>query len=262
MYKCPVCQQPLIKNDRSFICINHHSFDISKYGYVHLFPSNKSNHGDNDLLIKARKAFLSNEHYQPLLLKLIDIIDQLSPNSLIDLGCGEGYYTNHLNQIEHVIGVDLSKRALQYAAKNSNKQTHQYLLASIFDVPLQDHLMDVALLIFAPYPENEVKRLLKEKGYFIEVSPGPLHLYELKQVLYDQVLENPITLREDLSLIDFHEVTFMMNLCKEDIHHLFEMTPYRYKTSSLGMQKLYDLHSLKVKAQFHIRIYSSVSETK
>ena len=59
---CPNCKQKLQKIDNSYKCINNHSFDISKQGYVNLLL-NTSNSGDNKEMINARSIFLQKGYY-------------------------------------------------------------------------------------------------------------------------------------------------------------------------------------------------------
>mgnify|MGYP003057234303 CR=1 FL=1 len=36
MLICPVCKEKLIKENKTFRCVNNHSFDCAKQGYVNL----------------------------------------------------------------------------------------------------------------------------------------------------------------------------------------------------------------------------------
>ena len=64
---CPVCKSEFTKNNNSYICRNNHCFDISKKGTVNLLRSNKSSHGDDKLMVNARRSFLDKGYYLPLL---------------------------------------------------------------------------------------------------------------------------------------------------------------------------------------------------
>ena len=35
---CPLCGNPLIQQERAWVCENRHSFDIARQGYVNLLP--------------------------------------------------------------------------------------------------------------------------------------------------------------------------------------------------------------------------------
>ena len=88
---CPVCALPLELYDRVYRCDNNHCFDKSKYGYVNLLRSNSSSakrHGDDRLMIRARRDFLSKGYYSFLLDGLCDICAEYAPANalLIDAG--------------------------------------------------------------------------------------------------------------------------------------------------------------------------------
>jgi 23S rRNA (guanine745-N1)-methyltransferase len=108
----------------------------------------------------------SNRHFcKPGHSKIETLLNQNHSSSCVDLGCGEGYYTNHLsNAFEHIqfIGLDLSKTALKLASKHSNVK---YFCASIADTPIDDHSVDCALCIFAPFKIEEVIRILKPNAF-------------------------------------------------------------------------------------------------
>ena len=58
MFICPVCKNELNKAGKSFICSNGHCFDMAKSGYVNLLlKSTGGNHGDNKLMVSARRDF-------------------------------------------------------------------------------------------------------------------------------------------------------------------------------------------------------------
>ena len=69
-------------------------------------------------MVKARTRFLSHGYYEPLQQALVQIVQRYQPGVVIDAGCGEGYYTNRLQQEEtNVIGFDLSKHAVDDTCK-------------------------------------------------------------------------------------------------------------------------------------------------
>lgn len=88
--------------------------------------------------------------------------------------------------------------------------------------------------------------------------PGPRHLWQLKAAIYDKPYENKA---EDIAYAGFEHaetrrVRYMMNLeHQEDIGALFQMTPYYWKTSAKGAEKLASVEKLAVEAAFDIHIY-------
>ncbi len=125
---CPVCGNDLDISENSYICRNNHCFDIAKSGYVNLLlskHSGKSIHGDNKLMLQARRNFLEKGYYSPLRDELCAMVSRnFSGGVILDAGCGEGYYTSAvydaLRQAEvpvDIYGIDISKIAVEMAAK-------------------------------------------------------------------------------------------------------------------------------------------------
>lgn len=257
MFKCPHCSAQLSQNERVWVCQNKHTFDISKQGYTNLLVSNSTRTlGDHPDMIKARHAFLEAGHYAFLREALINIFDSLKLKHCVDLGCGEGYYTNALAESQtQWIGLDLSKAALKIASKASSVT---YFCASIADTPLMDKSMDGALCIFAPYDIDEVYRIVKAEGYFITVNPGPRHLYGLKEALYDEVRLNPSNTIDDkrFHLVESKLLNHVLLLNSgEMIQNLLTMTPYRFKTSPLALDQLKLKDTLETELSFIIDLY-------
>lgn len=236
-------------------CINGHNFDIAKQGYINLNMHNSQNTGDNVEMIQARKNFLSKDYYKFLLdeiNKLLNIDD-----SLVDLACGEGYYTSKFI-CKDKVGIDLSKQGLKIASKNDPNTT--YLLNSIFHNPLEDKCADVVTTIFAPIAKQEISRLLKDDGKFILVKPDINHLIELKKAIYDNAYENEIeNIRIDNMYLD-SEIKISNNalLNNEDIKNLFAMTPYYNTTSPVDKEKLNSIESLNITFAFIIDVYKKI----
>ena len=98
---CPLCQQPLTKEQRRWHCDNNHSFDIAKQGYTNLLPvQNKKSRspGDDAEMVASRQRYLAKELYGPVATSLNGLVSDyvkaqaLNQVTVIDAGCGEGYY--------------------------------------------------------------------------------------------------------------------------------------------------------------------------
>lgn len=276
---CPICQEKLMIKDKSYICGKNHCFDIAKSGYVNLLPSNKMNSkapGDNKLMVDTRNQFLNKGYYMPLLDALslqteqvVKTLQSLSP-LIADVGCGEGYYTNGVCSAlkiagynPHILGVDISKNALAYAAKRAkldgNSITEaEFAVASVFDLPIESGLCDILIELFAPYNGEEFARVLKKGGYMLLVIPAENHLFELKQAVYDNPYKNDVKPYEleGFEFVKAEKISYTMNLeNNEDIKNLFLMTPYGYKTSKQDTQRLMGLESLTTTVEFELLIY-------
>ncbi len=94
---CPVCREALHLTEKTWSCVNKHSYDVAKQGYVNLHVvqhKHSKNPGDTPESVQARRAFLSAGFYAPLQHAVVTKIAELKINNLLDIGCGEGYYTN------------------------------------------------------------------------------------------------------------------------------------------------------------------------
>ena len=146
-FRCPVCSQELKKEEKIWVCPQGHTFDIAAKGYVNLLMSNSSGakrHGDDRLMINARRDFLSKGFYEPLREAVYDALSADFPRggTLLDAGCGECWYTSYFkNRLgesglePQVLGVDISKYALEKAPKSCGVER---AVASIYKLPVGD----------------------------------------------------------------------------------------------------------------------------
>lgn len=258
MYRCPKCHAPLTVHNQSYYCENHHCYDIAKQGYVNLSLQQKKATGDNQAMIQARSEFLKHGYYERLKQYLIDQLKQYPAQVIIDAGCGQGYYTNAFAKAlpnASLYGFDLSKAALKAAAGKA--ENAHYALASIADLPLCDACSDLAVSLFAPLYEEELARILKQNGILIKVGPGPYHLWELKQILYDNVYENKHPNPLSLFTLEKEELlTYEADITNQQhIQALLMMTPYAYRTAKAAIQRLSEQKQLHTRLQFYIQIW-------
>lgn len=262
---CPICKKALIRGEHSCKCENNHCFDISRKGFINLLRSQKSSHGDDKLMVSARKDFLSKGYYMPLLDVLKNHVMSVSKDNctILDCGCGECWYTDNIykhlteNNINpEFFGIDVSKEAI-FAGAGRNKSL-KLAVATVFDIPLDDRSCDIIISLFAPFSREEYIRLLKDNGYFITAFPMENHLWELKQAVYEKPYKNEVAdMRIDgFELVKSDIVHNEINLCtNQDIQSLFSMTPYYYKTSRTDKEKLDKLDSLKTQIHFCAATY-------
>ena len=268
-YRCPLCGKGLEKSDRSLKCEHGHSFDISAEGYVHLLPPNKMNSkipGDSKEMAASRSAFLDKGYYEPLLKELEHTVLELAKGeafSVLDCGCGEGYYTANIAKTlknrfpkAKTVGFDISRPSVKRAAKRTKEV--EFAVASVFDIPVPDESFDILLNVFSPLSIGEYHRVLKNGGYYIYVVPAARHLWQLKAAIYDTPYENKErdTPYEGFEHGETRRVRYEVLIeNKEDIFSLFRMTPYYWKTSAKGAEKLSKLESLLTEVAFDIHIY-------
>ena len=160
---CPVCGQSLCRAERSWQCENRHSFDIARQGYVNLLTVDRKHAkhpGDTKEMVAARKAFLDGGFYRPIADMVKQLTVSLNPASVLDAGCGEGYYLTQLQQAlpaTEFAGLDISKDAVRFAAVR-NKQA-LWLTGTAAALPFPDGSFDGVLSMFALTVEQEFARV-------------------------------------------------------------------------------------------------------
>ncbi len=263
---CPVCGERLVLDGPSWRCGKGHSFDLAKEGYVNLLLSHKQGDamGDNKQAARYRRDFLNKGYYAPARDALTALVRERTAalpggaGRLLDVCCGEGWYTSALGQIPglEVWGFDLAREMVRLAAKRGGTNC---FVATLARIPVADGSFDLATLLFAPFQEKELSRVLRPEGRLFLVVPGRRHLYGLKQAVYDRPYENDEALPGTavLRLCGTQKVSARITLaCREDIQAVFQMTPYYYRTSPADREKLERYDSLETEIEFIIAEYT------
>lgn len=263
---CPVCKEALRAGERTYICPHGHSFDIARQGYVNLLcGKNAATHGDNAKMIAARRRFLSSGYYAPLANALTESLEKHAKGApaLLDIGCGEGYYTEAAHRAIRPLGgeiyaFDISKDALKATAQ---RHVASLFVASAYKMPIRDKSVDIVTLFFSPLAKEEILRVLRPEGLFITAYPGERHLWELKKAIYDiPYLNRPEdTETEGFTLLEKTDISKEIFLPdNEAVMDLFAMTPYYYKTSEKDHAKLQKIDSLTTEISFHLCVYKKI----
>ena len=265
---CPLCQSHFLPKliTHKFVKIIITLISL-KEGYLNLLPvnaKNSKNPGDNKEMMMARRSFLDSEGYLPLAEKLSSIANKLlidiSNPTLLDLGCGEGYYTHFLAEnlpnSATINALDISKIAIRYAAKRYKKIN--FCVASAYDVPLTSNSLDALIRIYAPSLESELQRLIKTNGYLITVTPAPRHLFELRTKIYEQVNEHISENEAPVGFVKIEQVNlnYSLNISNAQIlKDLIQMTPFAWKFTAQKMQDLLDEKQWEIECDFNIEVY-------
>lgn len=191
--RCPLCHLPLLENTQGLVCANRHQFDRAKEGYFNLLPvQNKHSRepGDAKEQLQARRQFLQAGFFAPLRARLQELLPPTT-KTLLDIGCGEGYFTaGFSDSLPHarIYGMDIAKAGVRLAAKAAkNRPSLTYCVASSFDLPLADHSIDLVTRIYAPSKDTELCRVIKPGGKLVIVTPGENHLLGLRKRIYKEV---------------------------------------------------------------------------
>ena len=244
---------------RSFRCSQGHCFDVAREGYVNLLPVQQKKSlspGDTLESLQARRRFLSAGFYQHLRDALAARIS--AGQTVIDLGCGEGYYSAAMAQAgAEVIALDIAKPAIRLAAKSY--PALRCAVASVAAVPLPDGCADVISSIFAPVPLAEMRRLLKPGGRALVVTPAPAHLFAYREALFEQVRDHEPSKFAEAATGQFDVLEQCENrqpicLSQTAIADLLLMTPYAYKASPERRAAVAAMATLHTEAAFSVLV--------
>ena len=283
LFICPLCQSPLQPAIDTWRCDGSlhlkqtaHPFDVARQGYVNLLPVQQKKSkapGDSQASIEARKRFLNAGHYQPLQAlicqKMVELLAKKElpseqtgkPVNWLDIGCGEGYYTQAMAQtgMDTLIAADISKPAIVELAKASkaisslwNQQDKNDgietaviypLVTSAAHLPLRAQNINGISSIFSPILPAAFNEVLSDEGYLIIAKPDIGHLATMREALFDDVREHDSDkflqeLAPYFTLLNTYNVSTELKLSADDLADLLTMTPYAYRAHSEKRQAL------------------------
>ncbi|MDH4873114.1 putative RNA methyltransferase [Pseudomonas sp. BN515] len=239
---CPLCQAAMSARDQSLVCPANHSFDRARQGYYNLLPvqhKNSRDPGDNATMVEARRRFLDGGHYAPLANRLAALAAERDPESWLDIGCGEGYYTGQLAMALPATdgyALDISREAVKRACRRA-PQLH-WLVASMARVPLADGSCDLLASVFSPLDWQEALRLLSPGGGLLRMGPTREHLMELREKLYDEVRDyddekHLSQIPAGMRLAHSETLSYRMHLADAEARaDLLAMTPHGWRASA------------------------------
>ena len=284
--RCPVCGGTFTREPSLLRCGNGHCFDLAKEGYVNLLPPGKGKNahtGDEKTMVRARQTFLAAGLYAPISDGIAALLKQHLPTAhapvLCDSGCGEGYHTLRIADSLSasrgnvlVYGFDASKIAVAYAAKAAERRGYTgengigtegntictLCPANIFALPLAEHCTDAVISMFAPVATGENLRVLREDGMLVVASSGVQHLAEMRSLLYEDVHyhEDTPAAYEGFTLADTADVRYTMHVPDRDtLCALWTMTPFYYKTTPAGKERLLACDTLDCTVDVRLSVY-------
>ncbi|MEJ6067902.1 methyltransferase domain-containing protein [Psychrobacter sp. 16-Bac2893] len=283
LFICPLCQSPLQPAIDTWRCDGSlhlkqtaHPFDVARQGYVNLLPVQQKKSkapGDSQASIEARKRFLNAGHYQPLQAlicqKMVELLAKKElpseqtgkPVNWLDIGCGEGYYTQAMAQtgMDTLIAADISKPAIVELAKASKAASSLWnqqdkndgietaviypLVTSAAHLPLCAQSINGISSIFSPILPEAFNEVLSDEGYLIIAKPDIRHLATMREALFDDVREHDSDkflqeLAPYFTLLNTYNVSTELKLSADDLADLLTMTPYAYRARGEKRQAL------------------------
>lgn len=166
------------------MCGRGHSFDAARSGYHNLLqPQDRrsKNPGDPKDAVEARRRFLEAGHGEALVQALTEEVDALNPRTVLDVGCGEGFYLGRIAGARRVEahGTDLSAPAVDLAARRHPWISWVVANADRF-LPYAAGSFGLILSIDARLNPEEMRRVLAPGGRLLVAVPAPDDLLELR----------------------------------------------------------------------------------
>lgn len=273
---CPLDGAPLARpaadqND-SWRCEHGHSYDVARQGYINLLPVQKKRSrdpGDSKEMVAARHRFLMAGYYQHIAEAVsaaaLKDVQAGEAVRVLDAGCGEGYYLRQLACVPlsaslHLLGLDISKWAIQAAAKLDRHS--RWVVGSNANLPVLPATLDRVLCMFGFPVYNEFARVLKPGGLLIQVDPEADHLRELREIIYPSLNDakegSPLAppgfepefskpLRYKVSISD-----------GGDLQDLLAMTPHLYRATAEGRARAAALETLEVTVDVRLTCWCKI----
>lgn len=277
--QCPVCRGPLLETPSGYQCAALHCFDAARQGYVNLVLAHNKHSkepGDDPEMVLSRRRFLDLGYYNPIsdginegVASVLAGLDRDSECSVLDAGCGEGFYLARLKEamahgsgpqlVMEYHGVDVSKFAVRFATQRDRSMG--WFVASINDLPYLDDSLDIVLNVFSPANIPEFARILKRSGSLIFVSPGPKHLNGLREIIYPVTREHaPPAITEKAEAhfapATVARITYPLALASnQEIMDLLAMTPYYWNIDRETKAKVAALDRLELDVDVEIRVF-------
>ena len=262
MLLCPICGAPLKRQNNAYTCEKRHSFDVARQGYVNLLPVQQKRSlqpGDTREQVLSRRTFLDADLYAPIADALCSLaLDHGCTGPVLDIGCGEGYYSTRLAAALgcDLIGLDISKEAVRCAA--GRHKNALWLCASAAHLPVADHSIGLVTSLFALTVPEEFLRVLRPEGAFIQVLAAEDHLLGLKSIVYPELTHKPKQLVPEVPgfrLVESRPVRFSFTAEGEQVQNLLSMTPHVYRIGKDGAARLRQTETLTDTASCVLNLY-------
>ena len=259
---CPICNEKLNLEGRQYRCARNHSFDIARQGYVNLLAVQQKhslNPGDTREQVLSRREFLEAGFYAPIAQALIEEAKELGiTGQLLDVGCGEGYYSSRLADALDcpLTGLDISKEAVRCAA--AKYKGKQWLCATAAHIPVEEGSVSFLTSLFALTLPEEFSRVLKQGGHYFQVLAAEDHLLGLKGIIYDRLNykeKNTVPQLPGFELVKSRHIRFSFTVEGQQIQNLFSMTPHVFRIGKDGAERLRKTEVLTDTASCVLNVY-------
>ncbi|MEG0382501.1 MAG: methyltransferase domain-containing protein [Christensenella sp.] len=236
LLRCPICKSALtLKNSGSFICTHGHCFDLSSKGYVNFLTDNQGDSRYGKELFENRKAVFRAGFYENIARATEELTARFLPadkNTVLDAGCGDGYYSLRLAQTQaaKVYAVDNSKEAILSACKSAGDV--RFMVADLADLPVLSNTVGALINILTPANYTEFARVLGTRGILIKAIPGENYLRELRECVGAELLNKEYSnqrvidrMKESTDIAEQKSIEYTLPVNAAELAAFYKMTP-------------------------------------
>jgi 23S rRNA (guanine745-N1)-methyltransferase len=136
-----------------------------------------------------------------------------------------------------------------------------WVVGSLHRSPFLPQSLDVALSMFAPIDAADVRRVIRDDGALVTVTPGPDHLDMLRLIIYSSVKPHPPTpaLMAGDTLFEPSSSTRVRYPIVLDspvqIMNLLAMTPYYWHITRAARTHLETLKQLELTVDAYVSVF-------
>ena len=241
---CPICEQPMHVDGKTVRCNKGHCFDIARKGYLNMLRK-QANDFYSAELFECRSTIFELGFYDAVLREIERALNEHQmtnePLTVLDAGCGEGFWLHRLAQPgfrlaadettpTRRIGIDTSKGAIAKACSKDPQAA--WIVGDLANSPLQPGSVDVILSVLSPSNYECFSKLLSSNGIVIKVLPTEDYLKELRDAAgihpKPDAGEEPRVLqhmRECVNVISANTVVDRVPVTQEQARAWAKMTP-------------------------------------
>lgn len=274
---CPLDRLELRETDAGLTCGNNHTFDVAKFGYANLLPvqfKSSKDPGDSKAMVVARRALMNTGFFAKLSAQLGGIvakeIQATTADSalIVDAGCGEGYFTHAIleavqsatTQSVDALGIDISKWAVQSAARRYDKIA--WAVANNKRLPVAPGRADIILSIFGFETWAPWAALQQPGQRVVVVDAGPAHLLELREHIYDDVLQHAPPLHQGATTSGYTQTDCANINYRSDpmqagaLNAILAMTPHGHRAKPDAIENLENAAPLALTIDVVVRVFT------
>lgn len=176
---------------------------------------------------------------------IVKLANVSQTDSVIDVGCGEGYMLSLLPKAKKIVGLDISRVALNRAKKYlQDRKEIELVLGDAKSLRFEDNSFDIAIcsetLEHVPNPRaliKELHRILKQNGNLVVSIPDESRIKQIMRIIKFFKLDHFLHAARKHETYEWHlheaDMTFLKSISSEEfsisiVKRIPPLIGYRY----------------------------------